>query len=387
MARLDDFIFGYYRGKVGEKDSPKLLNTFLKLGICSSVTPSGEFSLGRKDNERFRKYAGGRLHFEIGEPRGIYGFFRRIRYRYGLIAALAILIVTWVVLSGLVWDVRVSGNEKLPDYVISSSLDELGFGVGTRWRSVDKNEIETELLSKMPDIAWISVNRRGTVAYVEVIESENVLTDKETGPIYSNIVAETDGVVEDISVQSGTAVVKIGDVVKKGDILISGVMENENGVSFCRAKGEVRARSVCDVSAETETQAVDKQVKRRKLTYARVVLFKFSINIFKNYGNCENSCDIIEEIREFALFDKYKLPIRFERAYAYEYEEYTRTRSREEMISVTKQRLDAKIYTLFKDADVIKLRTVGEFGEFGYRLTSRVVYSVEIGKESAIEIN
>ena len=57
------------------------------------------------------------------------------------------------------------------------------------------------------------------------------------------------------------------------------------------------------------------------------------------------------------------------------------------MISVTKQRLDAKIYTLFKDADILKLRTVGEVGDFGYRLTSRVVYSVEIGKESAIEIN
>ena len=62
-------------------------------------------------------------------------------------------------------------------------------------------------------------------------------------------------------------------------------------------------------------------------------------------------------------------------------------RSDDEIIAAAKQELDSKIYTVFKDADVLKLRTVGEFYDLGYRLTSRVVYSAEIGNESAIEIN
>ena len=118
-----------------------------------------------------------------------------------------------------------------------------------------------------------------------------------------------------------------------------------------------------------------------------VIFITFSINIFKKYGNYEKSCDIIEEIREFALFDKYKLPIRIEKAYIYEYDEVIRTHSDDEMILAAKHELDSKIYTMFKDADVLKLRTCGEFSDLGYRLTSKVVYSAEIGKESAIEIN
>ena len=387
MAKVDEFIFGYYKGRVSVGDTCKLANLLLKQGICSTVAPSGEFSLRKKDDSRFLSSAKSRIRFELGSPLGIYGFIQRNRKKYGLIIAFILTCVIFFVSSGLVWDVRISGNETLPDYVIENALDDLGLGVGTPWRSIDKSAIEAELLLESDDIAWISVNRRGTVAYVEVIESENVGIRKENGPLYSNIVADRDGVIEEITVQSGRANVKIGDVVKKGDVLISGVIENEKGVSFCRAQGYVRAEGACDVIAEAEREHVDKVVGNKKILYIKIVLFNFSINIFKNYGNYENTCDIIEEIREFALFDKYELPIRIEKAYAYEYTELTHIRSDNELTLAAKHQLDSKIYTVFKDADVLKLRTVGEFYDLGYRLTSRVVYSADIGKESAIEIN
>ena len=387
MARLDEFIFGYYKGRVSADDSCKLANLMLKQGICSSIDPTGKFSLSQKDLSRFLSGSRGKIRYDIGSPRGIYGFIRQNRQRYGLFISLILTCVLAVISSGLVWDVRISGNERLPDYVIENALSNVGFGVGTSWRSIDKNLIESELLIEREDIAWISVNRRGTVAYVEVIESENVGNREDAGPLYSNIVADRDGVVEEITVQSGVANVKIGDVVKKGDVLISGVVENESGTAFCRAQGYVRAESVCDVVAFAERETVEKSVIGKSTSYIKLVLFNFSINIFKNYGNYENTCDIIEEIRGFALFDKYELPIRIEKAYAYEYTNQAYIRSDDEIIATAKQELDSKIYTVFKDADVLKLRTVGEFYDLGYRLTSRVVYSAEIGKESAIEIN
>ena len=387
MAKLDEFIFGYYRGRVNADVSCKLANLMLKQGICSSIDPSGEFRLKQKDVSRFSLVAKGKIRYDIGSPRGIYGFILQNRQRYGLFISLILTILIAVISSGLVWDVRISGNERLPDYVIEDALDNVGFGVGTLWRAIDKNKIESELLIEREDIAWISVNRRGTVAYVEIIESENVGIREDVGPLYSNIVADRDGVIEEINVRSGIANVKIGDVVKKGDVLISGVLENESGTVFCRAQGYVRAESVCEVVAEAERETVVKSVIGKSTSYIKLVLFNFSINIFKNYGNYENTCDIIEEIRGFALFDKYELPIRIEKVYAYEYMNQAYTRSDDEIIAAAKQELDSKIYTVFKDADVLKLRTVGEFYDLGYRLTSRVVYSAEIGNESAIEIN
>ena len=149
----------------------------------------------------------------------------------------------------------------------------------------------------------------------------------------------------------------------------------------------VRAESVASITAKATREIAEKHPARYKLSHVRVILFNFSINIFKNYGNRENSCDIIEEIRSFALFDKYRLPIRLEISRSVEYEETVLTRSESEMIEAARRELDGKIYSMFKDADVIGLGTSGEFKDDVFYLRSRVVYSTDIGKESAIEIN
>ena len=387
MARLDEFIFGYSEGKVNKDDLTKLLSTLLRTGICSSIGPNGDFTVREKDRGRFVKNARSKMRFELSEPRGLYGFFVRNKQRYGVFASLLILLGVFLFTRSLIWDVRISGNVSLSEETVAETLRESGFEIGSSWRSMDKNLLEASLLSTHPEIAWISVNRRGTVAYVELIESENIGKIEESHPRYSNVVADRDGVIEEITVNSGEATVKVGDVVKKGDVLISGITENEAGVRFCRAEGTVRAHSVTELSAEATRQISENVVARRRIGEIKILIFNFSINIFKNYGNCENNCDIIEETRDFALFDRYRLPVSLKKSYVVEYSTVTRTRTDDEMISTAKAQLDETVRSEFKDADIIKLRTEGGFSGDAYRLTTRVVYAVDIGKESAIEIN
>ena len=387
MANLDEYIFGYHKGKVDASDNCKLINSLLKLGICSEITSDGEFSLHRRDKERFTSYAKNKIRYKLSFPLGLYGLVYRGRYRYGVFLALILSVIVYVYSSGVVWDIRISGNDRLSDYNIEELLTEHGLSVGTRWRKIDKNKIENEFLRATPDIAWLSVNRRGTVAYVQVIESENIGVKEEVGYPFSNIVADRDGVIEEITVERGSATVKVGDVVKRGDILISGVVENEKGVTFCRAQGSIRATNVATLTAVAKSEVVRKTPKAQRLTELRVILFKFSINIFKNYRNCENSCDIIRENRKIALFGKYRLPIYIEKAYAITYDEAKYLRSEDEMVAAAKRELDGKIYSMFKDADVVKLRTQGEFKDGMYFINSRVFYSTDIGEERAIEIN
>ena len=387
MARLDEYIFGYHKGEVAPEDNCKLLNSMLRLDVCAKVKPTGEFSISGRDKAKLTSYLKSKMRFKLGKTLGLYGFLLGIRHRYGVLIGLLITTLFFAFSSRLVWDIRISGNERLSDYEIESALSDLDLHVGSSLRKIDKNSIETEMLSKNKDIAWISVNRRGTVVYVDIIESENIGLTKEQGYPFSNIVAERDGVIEEITVESGIAAVKVGDVVKKGDILISGVVENERGVTLCRASGSVRASGVMDVSAESSAETTEKAPKKHRLRELSLILFNFSINIFKNYGNSTEDCDIIRENRKIALFDKYRLPIKIEKAYTVEYAETSRVRTQDEMIAVAKRELDGKIYSMFKDADILKLRTVGEFTDGAYRITSRVVYSTDIGKESAIEIN
>ena len=386
MARLDEYIFGYRLCRVEPRDAPRLVNALLKLGICSTVSPLGEFTVREKDRRKFTAYARSRVRYEMSQPLGLYGFIERSKHRYGAFLALCFLTLVIVLSGRLVWDVRIEGNDRLSEYAVEDALSKAGFHVGAPWRSIDKKKIETGILANNPDIAWISLNRRGTVAYVRIIESENVGVVEVPAPLYSNIVADRDGVIEQITVNSGEAVVKAGDVVRAGDVLISGVVESEGGVHFCRASGEVRAQAVGEVCATATRNETEKAVLKHRIAQIRVVLFNFSINIFKNYGNCENTCDIIEETREFALFDRYRLPITLRTTYAVEYSETERIRTDAEMIEAAKRELDAMIYASFKNADVIKLRTDGELTDGSYVMRTRVVYVTDIGKESAIEI-
>ena len=387
MARLDEYIFGYFKGKTEPCEVAKLVNLLLRLGISSDVMPDGSFSVRKRDAESFKRCAKGRFRFELGSPLGLYGAFLRLRHSYGILLALALSGIIFVLSFGRVWDVRVDGNERLTDRQIESYLAEQGLEIGKRWRKIDKNALENSILGENSDVAWISVNRRGTVAYVRLIESENILTGEESGSLYSNIVARCDGVIEEITVRSGAAAVKVGDVVRAGDVLISGVVENENGTVFCRADGIVRASCVTELSAEASENATERVAKEHKLREIRLSVFNFSINIFKNYGNCENSCDIIRENRNFALFGKLRLPIRIEKAYTVEYDTRQYVRSHDEMSDLAKRELDGMIYSVFKDADVLRMRTESSFSDGVYRITARVVYSTDIGKQSAIEIN
>ena len=62
---------------------------------------------------------------------------------------------------------------------------------------------------------------------------------------YCNIVATKDAMIVKINAQNGTAVVKEGDIVTKGTVLIQGWLEGQfTGIRYVHANGEVQAKSM-----------------------------------------------------------------------------------------------------------------------------------------------
>ena len=385
MARLDMLIFGYRRVTVAESDVAKLSNILLKLGINADLS-SNEVLIRESDMGKFISYAKGRIRYTSGETKGLFGFVKRRRKRFGAYIAIFLVIILNILLSGFVWDVRINGNEGVSDLQITEALHKSGFEVGSSWRKTDKNKVELELLSEYPDISWISINRRGTVAYVEVAESENLGKNEEIKSYYCNVIADRDAVIDDITVKKGIAQVKAGDVVRKGDILISGIIESERGVEFCHAEGDIKGSELTTVTVETYEKEMVKSYKKASLCEVKLNIFKFSINIFKNYGNRTENCDIINETKDYVLFDRYKLPFSVSKTYAKTYVEEEITHSEEEMTVLARQVLNEKINSAFKNADILKMKTYGGFKSGRYILTSEIVYSADIGKESRIEI-
>lgn len=76
-------------------------------------------------------------------------------------------------------------------------------------------------MSKFGDVAYVSINVKGTNIFVTVTKKDESLEQKKDTN-YCNIIANKDGIIEKVIPRSGKQVVNPGDIVRKGDVLVSG---------------------------------------------------------------------------------------------------------------------------------------------------------------------
>lgn len=382
MARIDNFLFGYRRIRVEPHRLPLVTSCLLQKGIPTGVRGDGRFTVRERDIEATRAILEG-YEYEESELLGLAGRYKRMKHKPAILAALVLSALLMLVSVNTVWDIRIEGNEALPDAVVVEELSRCGFNVGDLWLLKDRSAIESALLSSSEDVAWININRRGSVAYVKIAEkAQNGDTDTESTLGYSNVVASADCVIEEITVYSGQAVVKAGDAVKKGDLLIAGILPPESGGGFCHASGSITGRMSDTVTVTVPREYQTKTKTGEKLLTFSVKFFKINANIFKRYGNLPEECDIIEEISTFSLFGKCRLPIETRAIYSAEYVYETASYTDTELIRVAAARLNSATMSRLSMATLIRIRTYGEFTEDGYEMSNDITFTAEVGNDA-----
>lgn len=247
--------------------------------------------------------------------------------RRPMIPLILLLSATWLFYSEkLVWDIRVEGNEKTPTEEIIAYLDELGFAVGTYYPGINFNQLHANYVAGQDDIAWLSVYMHGTVAEVQVKElyrDERVKPGENT---YANVVATEAGVVESVAVYEGQAVVKTGDIVVPGQVLISGVVEMKDGkMRYEYAAGEVICKTTDSAHVEIPLEVEKKVYTGRQKTKKSVNFFKKSINLFIKGGIEYTTCDKIDMMEQLCPFGLASLPVWINTTVYREYEIVTET--------------------------------------------------------------
>lgn len=387
MVRIDCLIFGYRRLKIDPEFLSEATSILLRSSIPSRISSDGTVTIRERDFLKTQALFQGRISFTHSEPLGFYGKIKKLPHKitYGISFIISAMIV--VSLSGLVWDIRVDGNVNLTDSEIAVGLSDCGFSVGDFWGRINRSEIESKYLEMEDKISWININKRGTVAYISVIEKEiNSEKENPSSLFYSNVVAASDCVIEEITVKRGTAVVGPGDVVKKGDLLISGVLPIESGGGFCSAEGTVIGRVSESVTVNIDRNYEKKTRIDKKLYSCSINFFKFSLNIFKIYGNLTNSCDIIENEITYSLPGGHKLPFSVSLKYIPEYSLDQSVYTDEELVRIASDRLDALMASRLATSDLLKIKTYGEFTEKGYVMRSDITFLCEVGEMWKFEV-
>ena len=375
--RFNMSVLGYKLIGINECDSEKVISRLFWRRVSASYS-GGVLKVPISRVPSCLKALSGVEYKDLGSF-GLIPFVCRIRGRWGiLLAALTVMILT-VFSSGRIFDIRVHGNEEMSVDEVEAELSRAGLFVGGSFRSLSLSEVETELLSASDKIGWININRRGTVAYVELREKRIFEDEAQTG--YSNIVAAEDCVIEQITVKSGFAAVEVGDTVRRGDLLISGVLPAEAGGGFVNAEGVVLGR-VYDENTVFVSRSESVEEPESDLPYAkRVKIFNFSINIFKKYRNYADGCVIIEDAKQLYLFGKYRLPISIVTERAVKYRTSEVTYSDDELIRLADEKLTEARADRLCDSEIVALRTEGKFTEGGYELTDKASIIRAVGEE------
>ena len=249
--------------------------------------------------------------FRVTARGGLPLWVHRYRMRAGLLIGLLLSGLLLYSLCGVVWDIRVYGNSSVSEEVICEQLAACGLQVGTslHGEGVDCREIENRLLQRSPDISWVSVNLRGTVANVQVRERQ--IGHGAMDPNEVNLVAGCDGIIESVHLLTGEVVVTPGQQVRTGELLISGVRDSAtHGYSIVGARGEVMAQTEHTEIVRIPLQEQQKVYSGEEKCEKSIIFFEKSIKFSKKTGIIGGSCDTIYKIEEWTLPGGPALPIK-----------------------------------------------------------------------------
>lgn len=193
--------------------------------------------------------------------RGFPFIIKRMKRRKMLVLGAVMCLVLLNIMSVHIWFVDVTGTKQLPVQKIKEIAVNNGLKPGVAKDQIDAKQIEKEIILNIPEIAWVGVTFSGTRAEIEVVEKT---VPKQGDKAPADIIASKDGVITEFITLAGKPVVKKGDTVKKGDLLITGVIPaqeyNDSGKpiidnippQLVRANGIVKARVWYESYGEAE---------------------------------------------------------------------------------------------------------------------------------------
>jgi len=317
-------------------------------------------------------------------------FVKRYKNRLAFLAGgMYCLWFMWI-LSLFVWDISVTGGFVHTEDEIISYLRENRIVCGMRKDNVDCTELERNIRLDYPDIGWVSVELKGTKLFIRIAETDMPMAKEgEEAPVH--LVAATDGKIEQLVCRSGTPMVQVGDVVKKGDILVRGIIDvigdNDSKLKSypVRADADIMIQSVRKYSHSLERCYVEKYYTKNTKTgyeffYGNKKIFShMPSHSYTNYA-------IITEDAVLSLHEHFPLPFRVQKRTVSEYVPEVRDYTKEEAECVAKQALDRYLaYLANNNTTVLSAKTETVVGADTVKTEGKLLLLAEAWEQVAVQ--
>ena len=221
------FIRGYYTVTVEGLGTESFLNYLIRnkiyvYNVNRIENTKIQFNIDRDNFRKLKKiYRSNKFDIKVKKKTGIPFIARRIYTYRGMVICGIISLIILMSTSQFVTDVYITAPEGIDKAALKKELYIQGVKPGVYKKTIDRKVVRENIMSKFDQIAYVSINVKGTNIFVNITKKDESQNSEENSN-YCNIIATKDGIIEKVVPRSGEALVEEGDIVKKGDVLING---------------------------------------------------------------------------------------------------------------------------------------------------------------------
>lgn len=240
-------IRGYVRFELRGVGLEEAINRSLKNGVLLwNLKRKGSVIVGMTTPQSYKRLArcarqcGGKTH--IVNKRGLPFFIRRVSRRPGIIIGIMLFFALLIFSQNFIWKIDIKDyNGRYYEYLLEV-MNQKGLSSGRYSKGLDIRVLQQEILMEIEEISWLALNLNGSVLEVEV--SEKTIPPFILQKYPANVVAKKTGQILRVDTYKGMEMVRPLDVVYQGDLLVSGILVNEEGtVTHEHADAKVIAKT------------------------------------------------------------------------------------------------------------------------------------------------
>lgn len=252
-----------------------------------------------------------RCHVRIKAKKGFPFIAFTYKKRHLFVAGTAIFIILLWVLTSFVWLIDIEGNGRISAMDMMHTLQENGYDTGKLKGKMNLRKAEVLLLNSYPDLLWVGIHYEGTRMVVKVSESvlPPSMSDLQSKP-YS-ILSKRDALITYIAAQKGKPMVKVGDIVKKGDVLVAAQMplgeETPTLYYTTSAKASIKGRTVYTATKEIALEQVKKSYIDKTSKSYSLRLFNKELTLYSQ-KKLQGNYDVQYTLHQLRITKLFPLP-------------------------------------------------------------------------------
>lgn len=254
-----------------------------------------EVIIDYKDYEKLLKYSK-TYKIKIIEKYGKLKLYDIFKKNIPILLSIFIAIMIIHILSNIIFSIEIIYNNKEIVNKISEELKKYDIKKYKRKRNYkDLNAIKEKILKDNKDLLeWIEIEEHGTKYIIRLVERKKENTIEEFK--YQSIVAKKNAIITSIKAYSGEKNKNINQYVRKGEIIISGIItKSDNEQILSKGKGIVYGEVWYKVDIEYPLYYKEEKFTGKSKNVLTINFLNKKINIFpyKKYRQFKSKSKII----------------------------------------------------------------------------------------------